>query len=47
MPLAWYLPTVWGNHGLWAALLGLMVLRGTTLGWLFARIERRGGFVKS
>ena len=47
MPLAWYLPTVRGNHGLWTALLGLMVLRGLTLGWLYARIERRGGFVKS
>jgi multidrug resistance protein, MATE family len=46
MPMAWYLPTVWGNHGLWAAMLALMVFRGVTLGWLYARIERRGGFVK-
>ena len=46
LPLAWTLPSVWGNHGLWAALLVLMVLRGLTLGWLYARIERRGGFVE-
>ena len=45
LPLAWYLPSVWGNHGLWAALLALMVARGATLGFLYHRIERRGGFI--
>jgi len=37
--LAVLLP-VWGNHGLWAALMGLNAARGLTLGWLWPRVSR-------
>ena len=29
-----------GNHGLWAALMGLNAARGLTLGWLWPRVSR-------
>lgn len=39
VPLLFGLPLVMGNHGLWAALGALMVLRAVTLGRLYPRIE--------
>tara|TARA_B100000676_G_scaffold300534_1_gene346344 strand:+ start:1004 stop:1162 length:159 start_codon:yes stop_codon:yes gene_type:complete len=32
---------IYGNHGLWAALLLFMAFRGITLGLTYPRIERR------
>jgi len=31
----WWLTTGWGNHGLWFALIALMLARAITMGWLF------------
>lgn len=33
----------WGNHGLWAALVGFFVLRGVTLGLRYPALERAAG----
>lgn len=41
MVAAWFLPDVWGNHGLWAALNILSVLRFLGLGAYYRRVERR------
>jgi MATE family multidrug resistance protein len=30
----WWLTTSWGNHGLWFALISLMVARALSMGWL-------------
>ncbi|MBS0563941.1 MAG: MATE family efflux transporter [Proteobacteria bacterium] len=40
LPVLFLLPRLVGNHGLWAALALLMVLRGITLGRLYPRIAR-------
>ncbi len=40
VPAVVWLPMLWGNHGLWLALMVLLVVRGVTLGWLYPRIER-------
>ena len=32
---------IWGNHGVWAAMWGLLVLRGLTLSALYPALERR------
>jgi MATE family multidrug resistance protein len=37
------LPAAMGAHGLWAALMGLNVLRGVTLGLRYARLEATVG----
>lgn len=42
---AWFLLQPWGNNGLWAAFMIFLVARGAGLGWLYRRIEARGGFV--
>jgi MATE family multidrug resistance protein len=34
---------VWGNHGLWAALMGFFLLRGLTLGLRYPALERAVG----
>jgi MATE family multidrug resistance protein len=34
---------VWGNHGLWAAMLGFFALRGLTLGLRYPALERAAG----
>ncbi|MDV2079592.1 MATE family efflux transporter [Marinobacter xestospongiae] len=36
LPL-WWLTTGWGNHGLWFALIGLMLARAGSMAWLFLR----------
>ncbi len=41
IPALILLPVPLGNHGLWAALMVLLVVRGITLGWLYPRIEQR------
>lgn len=33
----WWLTRDWGNHGLWFALITLMLARAATMGWLFHR----------
>lgn len=33
--------TLYGNHGLWASLMVLMVARGVTLGWMLPGLQRR------
>jgi MATE family multidrug resistance protein len=33
----------WGNHGLWAAMLGFFALRGLTLGLRYPALERAAG----
>lgn len=38
----WWLTTGWGNHGLWFALITLMVARALGMGWLFFRHTRNG-----
>ncbi|MEO7068224.1 MAG: MATE family efflux transporter [Rhodanobacter sp.] len=35
----------WGNHGLWLALLGFMLVRAAAMAWLAQRIANRGGWV--
>lgn len=42
-PVLALLPMVWGNHGLWAALMVLLVVRGITLGRLYPALERSVG----
>ncbi len=37
---AWLMLPLWGNHGLWLALMLFMVVRGLTLGLWYPRIER-------
>jgi MATE family multidrug resistance protein len=34
---------VWGNHGLWAAMIGFFALRGLTLGLRYPALERAVG----
>lgn len=41
----WWLLSGWGNHALWAAMLGFMALRGLTLGVLFVHQWRRDTFL--
>ncbi|MCK5362432.1 MAG: MATE family efflux transporter, partial [Gammaproteobacteria bacterium] len=36
----WLLLPMWGNHGLWAALMLLMVIRAITLGFWYPQIVR-------
>lgn len=38
---SFYFFTSWGNHGLWAALLLFMVVRGLSLWWMYGRIETK------
>lgn len=33
----WWLTTGWGNHGLWFALIALMLARTLSMGWIFLR----------
>ncbi len=40
VPAVGLLPLLWGNHGLWLALMVLLVVRGVTLARLYPRIER-------
>jgi len=40
---AWMLPPVWGNHGLWAAMMLFYVLRSVTLGARYPALERAAG----
>jgi multidrug resistance protein, MATE family len=35
-----------GNHGLWLAFLGFMVVRGSAMAWMAYRISRRGGWMQ-
>jgi len=35
----------WGNHGLWLAFLGFMLVRAAAMGWTAKRIARRGEWV--
>ena len=37
------LPMIWGNHGLWAALMVLLVVRALTLGQRYPALERSVG----
>ena len=36
----WWLTTGWGNHGLWFALISLMLARAVSMGWLSWRYTR-------
>ncbi len=36
----WWLTRDWGNHGLWFALITLMLARAASMGWLFFRHSR-------
>jgi MATE family multidrug resistance protein len=38
--IVFLLAPVWGNHGLWAALVALFALRGLTLGLRYPALER-------
>ncbi|WP_449425044.1 MATE family efflux transporter [Rhodanobacter lindaniclasticus] len=35
----------WGNHGLWLAFLGFMLVRAVAMAWMGWRIARRGGWL--
>lgn len=35
----------WGNHGLWLALLGFMIVRALAMAWMARRIAHRHGWV--
>lgn len=37
------LPPIWGNHGLWAALMALNALRGLTMWRLYPRVVAAAG----
>lgn len=37
---AWIMVPVWGNHGLWASMMLLFIVRSATLGYFLPRIER-------
>lgn len=39
--MTWALVPLWGNHGLWAAFMAFMGLRGLTLAVLYPALERR------
>ncbi|MDS9465987.1 MATE family efflux transporter [Paracoccus sp. MBLB3053] len=39
VPVLVLLPQLFGNHGLWAALMVLSLLRGLTLWWLYPQVE--------
>jgi len=39
---AWWLTTGWGNHGLWFALISLMLARAASMGWLSWRYTQSG-----
>ncbi|WP_211218160.1 MATE family efflux transporter [Marinobacter daepoensis] len=39
---AWWFTTGWGNHGLWFALIALMLARAASMGWLCWRYTRMG-----
>lgn len=42
----WWLTTSWGNHGLWFALLSLMVARALSMGWLSVQHTRHDRWFK-
>ncbi len=44
LPFAWMASGL-GNHGLWLAFLGFMVLRAVTLGWVGWKLQRRGAWM--
>jgi MATE family multidrug resistance protein len=35
----------WGNHGLWLALLGFLLVRAGAMAWMARRIAHRGGWI--
>jgi len=37
----WWLTTGWGNHGLWLALISLMLARAASMGWLSWRYTQK------
>ncbi|MBY6032670.1 MATE family efflux transporter [Marinobacter daepoensis] len=39
---AWWFTTGWGNHGLWFALIALMLARAASMGWLSWRYTQMG-----
>jgi len=41
--LCWAFIPLWGNHGLWFALIGFMAMRGATLGIRYPALERSVG----
>jgi MATE family multidrug resistance protein len=41
--LCWTFVPLWGNHGLWFALIGFMAIRGVTLGLRYPALERSMG----
>ena len=43
----WWLTTSWGNHGLWFALICLMLARAATMGWLFRSHTKHGRWFPS
>ncbi|CAN5346877.1 MATE family efflux transporter DinF [soil metagenome] len=43
---AWYMLRFLGNHGLWLAFVLFMVARGSSMHWLYRRIEARGEFAR-
>ena len=42
---AWYVLQPLGNHGLWLALMLFMAARAVTMGVVYRRIDRQGGFL--
>ncbi len=40
-PASWLMAEHWGNHGIWAALIGLYALRAATLAVAYPALERR------
>ncbi|MEO0992587.1 MAG: MATE family efflux transporter [Pseudomonadota bacterium] len=41
LPLSWVLSETYGNHGLWASLWALMIIRAATLGLRYPALEAR------
>ena len=41
--LAWGCQAIWGNHGLFIALTGFMLLRGATLQYHYPAVVRAAG----
>jgi len=43
----WWLTTGWGNHGLWFAMISLMLARALSMGLVYLHFNRQGRWFRS
>jgi len=43
----WWLTTGWGNHGLWFAMISLMLARALSMGLVYLHFDRQGRWFRN